>query len=209
MTGGADLLGGAQEKRRPGRPKGSKTRAKQAKDLSDYLGVVAGGSTALQLAKFALVTPAMVKAAGGSVGQAYVDQAVDLSRRAREADQLLAGEVEALILKCQERLDLGGKGVWAAVDAIVARIQRRADPLPFAAAFELLAKARADLLPYTDQRQPQKVDVAVKDAPPPVAIFMGGGGEAQTLAAQGFGPMLIPGEAHEVSSPRSHGEPEA
>jgi len=195
MTGGADLLGAVPEKRGRGRPKGSKNR--RSGDLTAYLGAVYGGSTAQQTARFCLVTPKAVREAGGSVAQAYVNQALDLSRRARDADAQLVEEVEALILQAAARLALGGKGVGAAVDAICDRLLRRAEPLPLATALDMLNGERAKILPYTDQKRPQAVDLTppAQGGAPVAVIVMGGvpGAGNETLDQQGFGDMMLGG----------------
>lgn len=157
--GGAPKLG--SKGGRLGRPPGA--TARRSKDLKGYVDARFGGSAAQQSAQLALVTPAELKAAGGSMAKAQVAKALDLVEHVRRAQEGrdawlrevvreelrgLAGELGADLVKAMERA--------------VKRISEAASGFGLKEALKLISDERAALLPYTDQRQPLAIDVAAK-----------------------------------------------
>lgn len=105
MTGG-ELTPAAPRKR--GRPKGSGNR--RAKDLKGFIDARYGGSAAQQMAQACMVTPAEVRAAGGSVLMARVEKARELAKaigcKVPEAFEMLSKELAALAPYVDQRQPL-------------------------------------------------------------------------------------------------------
>lgn len=158
MTGGS-------EPRRRGRPPGSKN--KRAKDLAAFIGQAYGGSAALQAAKLCLVTPAELKAAGGSMAAAQVLKAAELVERVR-----------------QVAADRRWTVKFGMVDALA-----------------MLAKERAALMPYTDQRQPIALDVTARRDEPSVILV---GAEPAKISSGVENIGVFEGVFTEVSQSGSH-----
>lgn len=206
MSGGADLLGAPiAPPRKRGRPKGSTN--KRAKDLKGLLDARYGGSAAQHSAALCMVTPAELKAAGGSMAKAQVAKALDLVRHVRDAKDRLDGELRDLAREAVVEV-LGDGFSPLALKTFIARIQHLGGDFGLAQAMKLLADERAALLPYTDQRQPLAVE-KVGDGWRPDVVFMGA-----APAAQLDGPSTdLAGEfrviGREVSQLMSHAEGEA
>lgn len=194
MTGGEGL-------RKRGRPKGSKNR--RAADLRGFIDVRYGGSAALQSAALCLVTPGELKAAGGSMAKAQVGKAIDLVNHVREGQ---AGQDEAL--RELVRLELrvlaaelaNGEKVKDLVNGFIGRVKEGAARFGIREALELIAKERAALLPYTDQKQPLAVEIG-KGQAPSVVIMGAAPAEAQRSLEN---TEVFEGVFTEVSRPKSH-----
>lgn len=208
MAGGGGLFGGGVEApRKRGRPKGSTNR--RSKDLKGLFDARYGGSAAQQSAALCMVTPAELKAAGGSMARAQVNKALDLVKHVRDAKDRLDGELRALVREAVEDLvaahaaGLDAQALRAFVSGFVHRIQHLGGDFGLAQAMKLITEARADLLPYTDQRQPQAVELTVPGMAPSVVVM---GAEVVALApgldVENVGEFE--GFAVEVSRPKSH-----
>lgn len=202
MAGGSDLLGAAVEPRKRGRPKGSTN--KRAADLKGYIAARFGGSAAQQAAQLAMVTPAELKAAGGSMAKAQVNKALDLVKHVREAQD---GRDEWLRRVIREELadlaDLLPEDVRQAVGKAVGRIREATAGFGLKEALDLIGKERAALLPYTDQRQPLAVDVTGMERAPSVVVM--GMADAQGVATMPIENADVFEGAYEVvSQPKSH-----
>ncbi len=206
MTGGFDLVGGPPAPKRRGRPPGS--RNKRARDLAAFVDVTCGGTAALQLAKGCMVTVAEVKAAGGSLQRAELAKARAMveafDREAAPLDQDLRSIVRQELAALMQSVE-GAKAsaVAGLVAAAVDRMQsgRRLD---LRAALDRMAEDRRALLPYTDQKQAQKVEVKDTRAPP-VMVLVGGSVEGPKVQ-QIQGPVIE--GLVQVSPSKSHGEEE-
>ena len=206
MTDGFALVGGAAPPKRRGRPPGSKN--KRARDLAAFVDVTCGGTAALQLAKGCMVTVAEVKAAGGSLQRAELAKARAMveafDREAAPLDQDLRSIVRQELASLMEAVE-GAKAsaVAGLVAAAVDRMQsgRRLD---LRAALDRMAEDRRALLPYTDQKQAQKVEVKDNRAPP-VMVLVGGSVDAPKVQ-QIQGPVIE--GLVEVSPRKSHDDEE-
>jgi hypothetical protein len=213
MTGGADLLGAPIEApRKRGRPKGSGNR--RAKDLKGIIDARYGGSAAQQSAQMCMVTPAELKAAGGSMAKAQVNKALDLVKHVREAqdrrDEALRALVREELHAMAEVLDdedRDGMKLRAQVSLFIKRVREASSSFGLREALDLITKERANLLPYTDMRQPLAVDVTSKGHAPSVVI-MGSGGEGgmATMPTENVG--VFDGAFEVVSRPVSHDAPQ-
>lgn len=209
MTDGFALAGAGPAPKRRGRPPGSTN--KRAKDLVGFLDAKCGGSAALQLAQGCMVTVAEVKAAGGSLQKAELAKARRLVEAFEAERERLAGQyrdlVRAVLLEVFEEV---ATAEAAQVKSIVLKnlrlISGPGGALTLRDALDRMAEDRRALLPYTDQRQAQQVNVK-GDGFAPVMVFMGGepGQIEKPQQKQG----LIEGAAFEVLQPKSHGEQEA
>lgn len=194
------LTGGEARKR--GRPKGSTNR--RAKDLKGFIDGRYGASAAQQSAAVCMVTPAELKAAGGSMARAQVEKALDLVRHVREAKDRLDGELRDLVRQAVAELAKGSIEVKAFID----RIEHLGGSFGLPQAMKMLADERAALLPYTDQRQPLAVDVTGKGMAPSVVLM--GAAPMADLGAMGVEKAeVFEGIFTEVSPPKSHGEGQA
>lgn len=209
MTEPFALAPGAAQPARRGRPPGS--RNKRAKDLAAFVDVTCGGTAALQLAKGCMVTSAEVKAAGGSLQRAELAKAAAMveafDAQAERLDQDLRSIVRDALADLLERAEHTTKGeaILRMVMGTVDRMQLAGGRLTLLGAMERMAEDRRALLPYTDQKQAQKLEVKDGRAPP-VMVFMGGSpGEQKPVQIQG--PVLdVP---FEVLQPKSHDDQEA
>lgn len=193
MTGEAKAPRLGSKGGRLGRPPGS--HGKRSADLKGYIAARFGGSAAQQSAQLCMVTPAELKAAGGSMARAQVAKALDLVNHVREAQdglndrlrELVRAEVEFLLLDAREGAT--AREIRAGLAQAIRRAMDGAGGFGLREALKILADERAALLPYTDQRQPLAVDVTGKGMAPSVVI-MGSG--------QGDGLPAIPVENTEV-----------
>lgn len=193
MTEGFDLVGAGPAAKRRGRPPGS--RNKRAKDLASYVDVTCGGSAALQLARGCMVTVAEAKAAGGDLAKAEVAKArrrVEAfeAERARMDGQLrdvVRQELEACFEQAAglENRDEVRKLVAKAVVRIEAA---SGGSLTLRDALDQMAEDRRALLPYTDQKQAQKVDLKATGFVP-IMILDTGSSPAQ-ITEQFQGPLI-------------------
>lgn len=205
MTGGSDLLGAPVEApRKRGRPKGATNR--RAKDLKGIIDAKYGGSAAQQAAQLCMVTPAELKAAGGSMAKAQVNKALDLVQHVREAqdqrDQALRALVREELETVADCLGEGGAALRQAVAGFIKRV-REGSTFGLGQALDMITKERANLLPYTDMRQPLAVDVTSKGHAPSVLI-MGGPGEGSLGSAPLENVGVFEGAFSLVSQPVSH-----
>lgn len=206
MTEGFDLVGAPAAPRPRGRPKGS--RNKRARDLAAFVDVTCGGTAALQLAKGCMVTVAEVKAAGGSLQRAELAKARAMveafDREAETLDQDLRSIVRQELAALMQAVE-GAKAsaVAGLVAAAVDRMQsgRRLD---LRAALDRMAEDRRALLPYTDQKQAQKVEVKDTRSPPVMVLV---GGSVDLPKVERFQGPVIEGLV-EVSPSKSHDDDE-
>lgn len=208
MTDGFALAGAGPAPRPRGRPKGS--RNKRAGDLVGFLDARCGGSAALQLAQGCMVTVAEVKAAGGSLQRAELAKAGRLvdafEAEAARLDQDLRSIVRQELASLMERVE--GAKASAVAGMVAASVQRMQDGrrLGLAEALDRMAEDRRALLPYTDQRQAQRVEV--DDKRPPAVMVLVGGSAAHPVPIVQNQP-LIEGAAFEVLQPQSHDQAES
>lgn len=207
MVGGGDVLGGPAGAKRRGRPKGA--LGKKAKDLRGYIDAKYGGSAALQSAQLALVTPAELKAAGGSMARAQVSKALDLVQHVRQAQdglddrlrQLVREEVEYLLLDVREaKAEELRKGLAQAIKRAV----DGAGGFGLREALKILSDERANLLPYTDQRQPLAIETKGAMAPSVVIMDAGLSHGASVEKAE-----VLEGAFTEVAQSKSHDDGQA
>lgn len=212
MTGGAELqLTSDAAPRKRGRPKGSTNR--RARDLKGLIDAKYGSSAAQQLAQLALVTPAELKAAGGSMAKAIVAKAADLVEHVRRAQatrdehlrETIRLEFERLLLDVR---DVTAKELRAALDQCLKRIREAGGGMTLAQALGMMADARRDLLPYTDQKQPLAIDATVNQDRPSV-ILMGAAPVADLATMAVENTEVFEGVYTEVSPSKSHGEQQA
>ncbi|MBO9502032.1 hypothetical protein [Brevundimonas sp. A19_0] len=206
MTGGLALTGGADAPKRRGRPKGSRNR--RAADLAAYVEVKTGGTAALHLAKSCLPTVADVRRAGSPI-----EAEMALARRRVEAAQAEAERLDGGLrqLVRDQLADLVEGLERGTVDNLGKRLEALLDgwavhagKMTLAQAFAAVKAEQVALLPYTDQKQPQKVEVK-DDRPLPVLMLVGGsGGPAaaapESVENQGASFALI----EQVAQDRSH-----
>jgi hypothetical protein len=206
MTDPFALAGGAPAPKPRGRPKGS--RNKRAGDLVGFLDAKCGGTAALQLAQGCMVTVAEVRAAGSL-------QAAELAKAGRLVD---AFEAEAARLDQdlrsivrQELAELVRRADGAKPDKVLQLVAQAVDRmqdgrrLGLADALDRMGEDRRALLPYTDQRQAQRVEIK-DDRAPPVMVLVGGSPNAGN-PVQLQGPVVdVP---FEVLQPKSHDAEEA
>jgi hypothetical protein len=177
MTDGFALAGAGPAPPRRGRPPGSKN--KRAGDLVGFLDAKCGGTAALQLAQGCMVTVAEVKAAGSL-------QAAELAKARRmveafEAErERLAGRYRDLVWEVLEATFAQAAGLENAdeVRKLVGKAVSRLEgaiggQMTLRDALERMGEDRRALLPYTDQKQAQRVEVDDKRAPP-VMVLVGG-----------------------------------
>lgn len=194
MTDGFALAPGAAPQRRRGRPPGSKNR--RATDLASFMDVTAGGSTALLIAKRSVPTLADVRAAGGDVFEADVALAAravaafeaERERRTGRLRDLVREELEACFAQAAQLEN--AKEVAKLVSKAVARIEDASGGgFTLRAALDAQAENRRALLPYTDQRQAQKVELKA-DGFAPVMILDTGGAPPVQNVEQFQGPLI-------------------
>lgn len=209
MTGGADLLGAPIEApRKRGRPKGATNR--RAKDLKGILDAKYGGSAAQQAAQLCMVTPAELKAAGGSMAKAQVNKAVDLVKHVREAqdqrDEALRALVREELETVAEAMEDGGAALRLAVNGFIKRV-KEGSSFGLGQALDMITKERANLLPYTDQRQPLAVDL--KGGMAPSVLIMNGAADVGSLGGEAVdNTQVFEGLYDVVSRPVSHDQPQ-
>lgn len=174
MVGGIGLeLNGAPDAKRRGRPKGAK--GKRTLAIEAFASAVYGGSAATQGAAGCMVTRAELIAAKGNMAQAQVNKALDLVRRARDAQAQLAGDLKTLVVEAvaelaQDSPGQGGKDLAKLVERFMGRIKTAGGDLTIGQALKLLADQRDALMPYTDRKQPVAVDLVTNG---PSVIVMG------------------------------------
>jgi hypothetical protein len=176
MSGGRDLLGVESAPRKRGRPKGSTNR--RAKDLKGLFDARYGGSAAQQSAQLCMVTPAELKAAGGSMARAQVAKAMTIVTAVRQAQDGLDDALRLVVKSALAELAADLPGTQGSelrdlVKTFIHRVKEGSSGFGLAQAMKMIADERAALLPYTDQRQPLAVEVAGQAAP--AVIVMGGG----------------------------------
>lgn len=172
MSGGHDLAGPTPPPRKRGRPKGSTN--KRPAELKGYITTRYGGSAAQQSAALCMVTPGELKRAGGSMAKAQVSKAVELVEHVRQAQDGFDERLRELV-----RLELGdlaaglaaGDRVRELVNGFLHRIREGSSRFGLREAMDLIAKERAALLPYTDQRQPMAVE-AIGDGFRPAVVVV-------------------------------------
>ena len=170
MAGGAAVAG---EPRRRGRPKGSGN--KRARDLKGFIDARYGASAAQQSAAMCMVTPAELKAAGGSMAKARVNKALELVQHVRRAQegrddwlrQLVREELRGLADELPDQLA-------KAMERSIKRIGEAAAGFGLKDALKMIGDELADLLPYTDQRQPLAMEVKGAGFAPSVVVQMDG-----------------------------------
>lgn len=212
MTGGLPLGAPAPEPRKRGRPKGSTNR--RAADLKGYISARFGGSAAQQAAQLCMVTPAELKAAGGSMARATVAKAQDLVNHVRQAQgglddrlrELVRAEVEFLLLDVREGAT--AKEIRAGLAQAVKRAVDGSGGFGLREALKLLADERAALLPYTDQKQPLAVDLTGKGMAPSV-VLMNAGAVSDVPALPVENTEVFEGVYEVVSPGKSHVEGQA
>lgn len=158
-----------------------------------------------------MVTPKELREAGGSMAQAQVNKALDLVRRTREAQQGLDEHLRGLVLDALEiliaqRPNADAKELRQFVAGFIERVKAAGGELTLGQALKLQADARADLLPYTDKKQPVAVEVdggagpsVVIMAADPVSfhqVAMGGEAEADFIE-------VFPSEPRQVTDAKS------
>lgn len=212
MTDGFALAGAGPAPRPRGRPKGS--RNKRAGDLVGFLDAKCGGTAALQLAQGCMVTVAEVKAAG-SLQAAELVKARRLVEAFEAERERLAGRFRDLVREELEATFAQAAGlenrddVRKLVSKAIGRIEgAMGGSLTLRAALDRMGEDRRALLPYTDQKQAQRVEVEDKRVPP-VMVFQGGS-SIVAIPQQIQGPIID--AAFEVLQPKSHdggeGEPD-
>lgn len=210
MTDGFALAGAGPAPKRRGRPPGSKNQ--RAKDLVGFLDAKCGGTAALQLAQGCMVTVAEVKAAGGSLQAAELAKArrmveafdVEAARLDRDLRSVVRDAL-ADLLEAGER-GPSAKALLGLIASTVDRLQLAGGRLTLIGALDRMAEDRRALLPYTDQRQAQQVNVKGEGFAPVMVLVGGSPGEGEKTQ-QIQGPVIdVP---FEVLQPKSHGEPEA
>lgn len=209
MTEGFALAGAGPAPKRRGRPPGSKNR--RAKDLAGFVDATCGGSAALQIARGCMVTVAEAKAAGGDLAKAEVAKArrrVEAfeAERARMDGQLRDVVRDVLEACFEQAAGLENRDeVKKLVGAAVRRIEAASGgSLTLRDALDQMAEDRRALLPYTDQKQAQKVDVKASGFAP-IMILDTGSSPAQ-IAEQFQGPLID--VTPQVSRPKSHDDEE-
>lgn len=211
MTDGFALAGAGPAPKARGRPKGS--RNKRAADLVGFLDAKCGGTAALQLAQGCMVTTAEVKAAGSL-------QAAELAKARRmveafEAERAkLDQDLRSIVREELDRLTAAfqvvsglekAKVALTMVEAAIDRMQLAGGRLTLEGALDRMGEDRRALLPYTDQKQAQRVEVDDKRAPPVMVLV--GGSPTMGNPVQLQGPVIdVP---FEVLQPKSHDDEEA
>lgn len=209
MTDGLALVGAGPAPKPRGRPKGAKN--KRTADLVGYLDARCGGSAALQLAQGCMVTTAEVKAEGGSLQRAELAKARRMVEafdvEAARLDQDLRTVVRDALADLMERAERTTKAdaVLGLVAMAVDRMQLAGGRLTLLGALDRMGEDRRALLPYTDQKQAQRVELK-DDRVPPVMVLVGGSPYSEK-PQQIQGPVLdVP---FEVLQPKSHDDDEA
>ena len=205
MTAGDLLGGGAVPPRRPGRPKGS--RNKRAADLKGFIAAKYGAGAAQQMAAVCMVTPAEVKAAGSMIA-ARVAKAQQLVDLVREADagrdsrlrQVVREELEHLAAEMGEAK---AKELRRLVAGFLHRVREASAAFGVREALKMMDDQQAALLPYTDQRQPQAVDLKTNA---PHVVVLGGQADTASAAMPGLpdADAEIIGEFRDVTPQVSH-----
>ncbi len=189
MGEGFALAAGAAAPRPRGRPKGS--RNKRPRDLAGYVDATCGGSAALQLAKGCMVTLAEVKAAGSAEAAelAKARRRVEaFEAEAAKLDQDLRSIVRQELATLVELVE--GAKPAAALAMVRQAVERMQDGrrLGLLGALDRMAEDRRALLPYTDQKQAQKVELK-SDAFVPIMI-LDTGSRAPQKDVENQGPLI-------------------
>ena len=209
MAGGDLLSGEAAGPRKRGRPKGSTN--KRSKDLKGFIDARFGGSAAQQSAAMCMVTPAELKAAGGSMAKAQVGKALDLVEHVRRAQDGLDERLRQVVREVLKDLadELGeakGRELQRLVTGAIGRIKEAGSGFGLAQALKLITDERAALMPYTDQKQPLAVE-AVGDTWRPSVVVMGSPGAAPPMVATDVDFVeVFEGASDQVSPTKSHDE---
>ncbi|ODT88122.1 hypothetical protein [Phenylobacterium sp. SCN 70-31] len=162
-----------------------------------------------------MVTPAELKAAGGSMARAQVAKAADLVAHVRAVQGGLDDRLRELVRAEVEFLLLDAKEATASElrKGLVQALKRAVDgagAFTLRDALKILGDERAALLPYTDQRQPQAVEVKGEGFAPSVVVQVESGAaaprrvngaDAEIIEQFGAGPALV---AHV----KSHDDPQ-
>lgn len=192
--------------RKRGRPKGSTN--KRPAQLQGFIAARYGATAAQQAAALCMVTPAELKAAGGSMAKAMVAKAADLveivrkaqAERDQEFRQVIRDEFERLLLDVKE---VTAKELRQALDVSLKRVKEAGSGFSLREALELMNRERAALLPYTDQRQPQAVELSGKGMAPSVVLM--GAAPAGPLGLSSVEKAeVFDGAFSEVSPSKSH-----
>jgi hypothetical protein len=176
-----------------------------------FIDATYGGSVALQLAKLALVTPAELKAAGGNMGKATVAKALELVQHVRAAqearDEGLRRIVREELAALQAGLEIGDKAADL-VRGFLGRVKEASSGFGIRDALGMIAEARKDLLPYTDQKQPLAIDHTLNQDKPSVILL--GAAPTVDLGAAGIEKTeVFEGVCEVVSQPKSHDDTQA
>lgn len=189
-----------------GRPKGSKN--KRAGEFAAFVGARYGGSAAQQMAALVLISPAELRAAGGSMAKAQVAKAADLVEHVRRVQEDRDAWLRQVIREELEHLARETPGadrpeLRQLVKGFLDRVREASAGFGLREALDMLAKERAALLPYTDKRQPQAIEAK-------------GVGMAPSVVVQVEGLALMPADAEfvevfepapvQVAQSKSHGE---
>ncbi len=176
------MSGGSVAPAKRGRPKGSTNR--RAKDLQGFIAAKYGASAAQQSAALCMVTPAELKAAGGSMAKARVNKALELVQHVRKAQE---GRDDWLRQIVREELrGLAGElpdDVARAIERSIKRIGEAAAGFGLKDALKMIGDELADLLPYTDQRQPLAMEVKGEGVAPSVVVQIEGYAQAMPSEA--------------------------
>lgn len=209
MTDTFALAGGAPPAKRRGRPPGAKNR--RPGDLAGFLDVTCGGSNALLIARRCMVTVAEVRKAGGDVEAARLAKAAArvaaFDREAERAEAGMRSLVTAVLAELLETVERSQKAdaVPYLVDAALDRLSVPGGRLTLRAALEAMDAEQLALLPYTDQRQAQKVELK-SEGFVPVMILDTGGSRSSQIAEQYQGALID--VTPQVSRPKSHDDEE-
>lgn len=204
MTDGLALVGAGPAPKPRGRPKGAKN--KRTADLVGYLDARCGGSAALQLAQGCMVTTAEVKAEGGSLQRAELAKARRMVEAFEAERERMDASYRAVAWEVLEGVFAQAAGLANAeevrklVAKAIPKIMGPGGSLTLRDALDRMGEDRRALLPYTDQKQAQRVELK-DDRVPPVMVLVGGSPHLEKTQ-QIQGPVLdVP---FEVLQPESH-----
>lgn len=208
MTEGFALTAGGPAAKPRGRPKGS--RNKRPADFVGWVEARTGGTAALQLAKGCMVTLAEVKAAGSleaaEVAKARRRVEAFEAERARIDGQLRDVIRDVLEATFEQAAGLENRDeVKRLVGRAVARIgAATGGQLTLRDALDAMAEDRRALLPYTDQKQAQRVEL--KDDRRPVVMILDTGSRPAEKVEQYQGPLID--VTPQGSRPKAHDDEE-